>query len=102
MLGIGAGEKVLYVELARFGVLGKIRQQQVELRWRHRLIVVPPQRLFGHRVANNKLVLDGASRMHARVDYQGAAGGEAALLVVNRQLDQLSFGKVACKRPRKG
>ena len=99
--GIGTGEKVLHVQLARFGMPSQIGQKHIELRRGHRLIVVPPHRLFGHRIANNELVLDGATGVDARIDDQGAARGETALASANRQLDQLGFGKVALQGPGK-
>src|SRR3546814_19717730 len=58
------------------------------MRRRHRGVVVPPDRPFGLRIADDELVPGGAAGVLAGLDDQRAVLGENALAAANRLLDK--------------
>jgi hypothetical protein len=68
--------------------------------WTHRIVVVPPHKLFGVRVAHHELVLGAASGMHARVGDKGAMRGDLGLIPLQRVLVELRRAEVPVDRSK--
>ena len=102
MRGIGTGKKVLHVQLASLSMTAEIGQEQIELGGRQRLVIFPPHAILGRRVANDELVLHGATGVGAGIDDKRTARRETALAPANRQLDQAGFAKVTLNGAGKG
>jgi hypothetical protein len=65
MVEIGAAVQILREQLAAFRERHHIRVQRIELRRRHRLVVVPPDGVLGTGIADHKLVIGRTAGMNA-------------------------------------
>src|SRR3546814_16855336 len=85
VLGLRAAIEVGDEQRVLLGDLGQeIRLQRREMRRRHRGVVVPPDRPFGLRIADDELVPGGAAGVLAGLADQRAVLGENALAASNR------------------
>src|SRR6185437_11219506 len=71
-------EQVLGEQLAAFGMGHHVGIERIELRRAHRLVVVPPDLMFGLGIAHHELVAGGAAGMDSGAHHQGAIGGDLA------------------------
>ena len=74
MPGIGACEQIFDVNFLMCGECDEIPEQTIELLRRHRLGVVPPDRLIGLAVTHDIFVFGRASGVLASLDDDGPAG----------------------------
>src|SRR6056297_2252086 len=81
---VGAGIKILDVEVPAFGVCEKIFVKPVEVLGRHWLVIVPPDRAFSRGVAYGELVLGRAPGVLARLDAKRAVSRELAFARADR------------------
>ena len=89
VLFISSGKQFLYEQLAALGMVEKVLKQDLEMRGRHGLVVVPPDRSIGRVVTDNKLVLGGPACVRSRLNGKRAVAGEFSFLPCDRFGDQL-------------
>ena len=92
---IGAAEKILHEHFRLIvQVLLYAGQEQLELRRRHLLVLLPPDLCAGSRLIHQELVLRAPSRMRRGDGREGAAIAQEAFLAPDRLLDQLAGAEV--------
>ena len=72
----------------------EVGEQSVEVLDRHRIVVVPPDRGLGVRVADDELVLRAASGMRARIGDKGPMRGDPRFVALQRVLVELRRAEV--------
>ncbi len=86
--GLGAAVEILDEQLAASRMGDEISEQRLELGWRDRAVVRPPDLAFGRFVLDDELVLGRTARMDAGIGDERAAMGEARLAALERLFDQ--------------
>ncbi len=95
---IRASAKILGEQGLAFGVSDEVGEKGVEMLDRHRVVVVPPDKPFGGRVADHELVLGAASGMHARVGDKRAMRGDLRFVALQRMLIELRRSEIPVDR----
>ncbi|QTK80153.1 hypothetical protein AT6N2_C2567 [Agrobacterium tumefaciens] len=86
VLLIGAADQVLHIESLAGGMRQHILMQQVEVRRRQRLVVIPPDRVFGGGIANDEFVLWRAAGVLASDGTQRSIHGQFGFAITDRVL----------------
>ena len=81
---IGAGVEILGEQFASFGVGEEVGQQHVEVLARHCVVAVPPDRVLGRRVADDRLVFGTAAGVDAGLGDERAALGDDRFVATDR------------------
>ena len=77
MVGVGAADQVLHEQVLARRMGEEVGEQRVELRRRHRLVVVPPDVRLGVCVADDELVLGRAAGVLAGIGDAARHGRSA-------------------------
>src|ERR1700677_5097103 len=72
----------------------KVSEEHVEMLDRHRIVVLPPDRGLGVRVAHDELILRAASGMRARVGDEGPMRGDTRFIALQRVLVELRRAEI--------
>jgi hypothetical protein len=81
---IGAGVEILGEQFAAARVFDEVGEQHVEVLAAHCSVAVPPDRVFGRRVADDRFVLRAASGVDAGLGDQRAALRDDRLVAADR------------------
>ena len=95
---IGASVKILSEQRLAFGVSDDVGEEDVKMLDRHRIVVVPPDKRLGIRVAHHKLVLGTASGMRPGVGDKGAMRGDLRFVALQCVLVELRRAEVPVDR----
>ncbi len=100
VFGVCAAGKILDVKLHAGGMVEHVLMEALEFHRVHRLVVVPPDGVFGQRIADDELVLGGTAGVLACLDDEGAAIGNPGLAAANGVLVQFRRLEIPVDRGR--
>ncbi len=86
------------IQLAAFGEFHHVGMQRIELRGRHRLVVVPPDIGFAGGIAHDEFVVGGAAGVLAGEHHERAVLGDMAFTGSNGALVKRGRGKIPVHR----
>jgi len=96
---VGTRERIDDVEVTSAEIGGDLRTQSVELRFVNRMVdLAPPDAILGAALADDELVVGSATCVFARVDDEGPAVYEDALLATQRVRVELGGRQVSIDR----
>src|ERR1700679_3678912 len=76
----------------------KVSEEHVEMLDRHRIVVLPPDRGLGVRIAHDELILRAASGMRASVGDEGPMRGDACFVPLQCVLVELRRAEIPVDR----
>ena len=88
MFRVGPAVKVLHEIILALHMGQHVGMETIERLGRHRLVVLPPDRILDRRGANDELVLGRTPRMGAGGHQEGAADAQLALAALEGGFDQ--------------
>ena len=97
-LRIGAAVEILREQRLALGVGEEVGEERVEMLDRHRIVIFPPDRSLGVRVAHDELILRAASGMHARIGDEGPMRGDPRFVALQRVLVELRRAEIPVDR----
>ena len=98
---VGAADQVLDEEILAGRMRQEVGEQRVELRRRHRLVVVPPDMRLGVLVADDELVLGRAAGVLAGLGDQRAMGGQPGFAAADRLFAERCRTEIIADRARR-